>query len=111
MLALGTVGRRSGATRSTVVAYLRHGDAYAVGGLNLGSERDPAWCLNLRSEPRAWIDVGGERKPVVAREATGEEARTLWAGFIERLPATASSLALARARRNVPVFVLDPISR
>ena len=49
VLALTTTGRTSGAPRTTVVAYLQHADAYAVGALNLGSDRDPVWCLNLRS--------------------------------------------------------------
>ncbi|TMK99840.1 MAG: nitroreductase family deazaflavin-dependent oxidoreductase [Actinobacteria bacterium] len=109
VLALTTTGRRSGATRTTVVAYLQHADAYAVGALNLGSDRDPAWCLNLRSIPHAWIAVNGERKAVLAREATGTEAEALWRGFIERLPATANSRALAQ--RAVPMFVLDPVVR
>ena len=108
VLALTTTGRSSGAPRTTVVAYLRHADAYAVGALNLGSDRDPAWCLNLRSNPRALITVNGERKAVLAREATGTEAEALWRGFIERLPATANSRALAR--RAVPMFVLDPVA-
>jgi deazaflavin-dependent oxidoreductase (nitroreductase family) len=85
---------------------VRHGEAYAIGALNLGSDRDPAWCLNLRADPRAWIHVDGERKAVTAREATGEEAEELWKAFIERLPATANSRALAR--REVPMLVLDP---
>jgi deazaflavin-dependent oxidoreductase (nitroreductase family) len=109
VLALTTTGRRTGATRSTVVAYLRHGDTYAVGALNLGSARDPAWCLNLQSNPQASIEVNGKRETVVAREAKGDEAEMLWQGFIEQLPATANSRALAR--RDVPVFVLDPIAR
>src|ERR1700736_770671 len=54
VLALTTVGRRSGRPQSTVVAYLRHGDAYAAAALNLGSDRDPAWALNLRAEPAAY---------------------------------------------------------
>jgi F420H(2)-dependent quinone reductase len=109
VLALTTTGRRSGMPRTTVVAYLRHADAYAVAALNLGSDRDPAWCLNLRSNPHASITVNGERKAVLARQASGPEAEALWRGFIERLPATANSRALAQ--RAVPVFVLDPLAR
>ena len=70
---------------------------------------DPAWCLNLRSNPHASITVKGERKAVLARQASGPEAEALWRGFIERLPATANSRALAQ--RAVPVFVLDPVAR
>ena len=106
VLALTTTGRKSGKQRSTVVAYLEHGDAYAVGGVNLGSDHNPAWCLNLLANPDAWIEVNGERTAVRARRAQGEEAERLWAGFIERLPATRHSLALAQ--RDVPMMVLEP---
>lgn len=109
VLALTTIGRRSGTQRTTVVAYVRDGEAYAVGALNLGSDRDPAWCLNLRANPRAWIEVSGEREAVEAREASGEEAERLWQAFVERLPSIANSLRLAR--REVPMLVLTPPSR
>jgi deazaflavin-dependent oxidoreductase (nitroreductase family) len=106
VLALTTTGRRSGEKRTTVVAYLRHGDAYAVGAVNLGSDRNPAWCLNLLANPDAEIEVSGRRIQVHARRAEGEEASRLWDGFLEQLPATRHSLELAR--RDVPVMVLEP---
>jgi deazaflavin-dependent oxidoreductase (nitroreductase family) len=108
VLALTTIGRRSGAPRSTTVAYLRHGEAYAVTALNLGSPRDPAWALNLRSEARAWIYVDGERVEVISREAAAGEAAELWERWIARLPGTANFLSLAG--RHVPMIVLDPVS-
>jgi deazaflavin-dependent oxidoreductase (nitroreductase family) len=108
VLALTTIGRRSGSPRTTVLAYLQYGDAYAVGALNLGSDHDPAWCLNLRSDPHAWIEVNGERKAVEARQASGEEAEQLWQAFIARLPTIADSRALAR--REVPMLVLAPVA-
>jgi F420H(2)-dependent quinone reductase len=107
VLALTTTGRRSEKPRSTTVAYMRHGNAYAVGALNLGSDRDPAWCLNLRSDPHARIEVDGESKAVRARETHGEEAEQLWRAFIARLPVIAHSRRLAS--REVPMFVLDPL--
>jgi deazaflavin-dependent oxidoreductase (nitroreductase family) len=105
VLALTTTGRRSGIARSTTVAYIRHGDAYAVAALNLGSDRDPAWCLNLRADPRAWIYVDGERNAVEARQAEGREAEQLWRALIDRLPMTAKFRELAR--RPVPMLVLE----
>jgi deazaflavin-dependent oxidoreductase (nitroreductase family) len=105
VLALTTTGRRSGALRSTTVAYLEHGEAYAVASLNLGSDHHPAWCLNLRADPRAWIEVNGERREVRAREAEGAEADRLWGTFIDRLPTIADSRKLAR--REVPMWVLE----
>jgi F420H(2)-dependent quinone reductase len=107
VLALTTIGRRSGEPRSTVVAYVRQGDVYAVGALNLGSDRDPAWSLNLRDNPHAWIEVNGERQAVEAQVAGGEEAERLWQAFVDRLPAIANSRKLAR--RDVPMLVLAPV--
>jgi deazaflavin-dependent oxidoreductase (nitroreductase family) len=106
VLALTTRGRRSGQPRTTTLAYVPHGRAYAVGALNLGSDHDPAWCLNLRADPEAWIDVGGRRRAVRAREATGAEAEQLWGRFIDQLPQIRHTLAIVR--RDVPMIVLQP---
>ncbi len=107
VLALTTTGRRSGRPRSTTVAYVHHGSAYASAGLNLGSDRHPAWVLNLRADPRATIEVAGVRITVRAREATGAEADALWEAFGRQLSATARSRELAN--RDVPIFVWDPV--
>jgi F420H(2)-dependent quinone reductase len=108
VLSLTTIGRRSGRQRSTAVAYVRHGEGWAVGGLNLGSDHTPAWCLNLQAEPDAWVDVEGEGRTVRARQATCEEADRLWAAFIAQLPTIAYSRELAQ--REVPMMVLEPVS-
>ena len=108
ILAITTTGRRSGRLRSTTVAYVRHGGAYAVGALNLGSDHDPAWSLNLRADARAWIDVAGAHLAVAAREATGEEAELLWGRFSEHLPQTRNTRRIAQ--RDVPVWVLQPLT-
>lgn len=108
VLALTTTGRRTGNPRSTVVAYVRNGNGYAVGALNLGSDRNPAWCLNLLAEPRAQVTVNGRTEAVMARRAEGDEAERLWDAFIDRLPAIANSLRLPR--REVPMLVLEPLS-
>jgi deazaflavin-dependent oxidoreductase (nitroreductase family) len=90
------------------VAYVPRGDGWAVGALNLGSDRTPAWCLNLQADPKAWVEVEGQRVQVSAREAAGAEADALWAALIEQFPVTAHSRRLAR--RHVPVMVLTPVS-
>jgi F420H(2)-dependent quinone reductase len=105
VLGLHTVGRRSGRERSTAVAYLRDGGRYAVIGGNLGSTRDPAWCLNLEAEPNAWIDVDGKRLPVRSRRAAGQEAERLWAAYARRLPAVEPFREIAG--REIPIFVLE----
>src|SRR3954469_10210774 len=64
VLSLTTTGRRSGRLHSTTVAYLRDGENLVVAGVNLGSERPPAWALNLAAEPAAEVVVDGRRLAV-----------------------------------------------
>jgi deazaflavin-dependent oxidoreductase (nitroreductase family) len=109
VLVLTTTGRRSGASRSTVVAYVRTDDGYAVGGLNLGSDRDPAWALNLAADPRAEICVAGKRLAVRARPVDGREAEALWQAFTRQFGQIAATLAIVR--REPPIYVLEPSSR
>jgi deazaflavin-dependent oxidoreductase (nitroreductase family) len=106
VLSLTTTGRRSGRLRSTTVAYMRDGDAYVVTAVALGSERDPAWVLNLTANPAAEIEVGGRRIPVIARRARGREEERLWRRWVERLPATESFREISG--RQIPVMVLEP---
>jgi deazaflavin-dependent oxidoreductase (nitroreductase family) len=108
VLALTTTGRLSSRRRTTTLAYVRHGDAFAVGALNLGSDRDPAWCLNLRADPRARIHVAGFTHVVRAREASGDEAQELWRRFVAQLPQIRHALRIAR--RHVPIIVLEPVT-
>jgi F420H(2)-dependent quinone reductase len=105
VLSLTTTGRRSGRARSTAVAYMRLGDDYLVTAANLGSERDPAWVLNLVADPRAEIEVEGTRIAVLARVASGEEASQLWQRWTARLPAAETFRVIAG--REIPVVVLE----
>jgi deazaflavin-dependent oxidoreductase (nitroreductase family) len=106
VLALTTTGRRSGKLRTTTLAYTTCGAGYAITALNLGSDRDPAWCLNLRANPAAAVYVEGRRETVRAREATGSEAERLWDRFTQQLPQVENTRRVAR--RHVPIIVLEP---
>ena len=106
VLSLTTVGRRTGQRRSTAVAYLPDGAAYAVFGMNLGSERDPAWSLNLEACPEGSVVLGGRSIDVRARRARGEEADRLWGMYRGRLPAVERFRAIAG--REIPIWLLEP---
>jgi F420H(2)-dependent quinone reductase len=106
VLSLTTTGRRSGQQRSTIVAYLRDGDDYAVFAMNLGNERDPAWCLNLDANPQAAVHVDGKGLRVSARRVSGAEAERLWGLYVARLPASEHFRAISG--REIPIFVLAP---
>ena len=78
-LVLETTGRRSGAQRKVVLAYLPDGDGYIVLASNFGQERPPAWWLNLEARGEAMVILAGRRVPVRARELQGDERRVVLA--------------------------------
>ena len=106
VLLLQTTGRRSGRPRTTPVQYLADGHTFVVVASDGGAARPPAWYLNLRAHPDAWIDVGGRSVDVRAQEATGQERAELW----QRLTAANRFLerAASKAGRELPLMALVP---
>jgi F420H(2)-dependent quinone reductase len=106
MLVLTTVGRKSGQTRSTPVAYLKRGDAFAVLPSNAGNDRVPAWWLNLQAEPSAEVLAEGGRHKVRARQADPDEDESIWAEFAQMNPGFDEYRNLTE--RRIPVVLLEP---
>lgn len=106
VLLLTTTGRRSGATRTAPVLYMRDGESLVVIGSNAGNERAPAWSLNLRANPQAEVQVGAERHPVTAHLVAEPERSRLW----QRMNEEYSGFEDYRRHtsRDIPVFVLQP---
>lgn len=106
-LILTTTGRRSGRTRSNPVLYVTDGDAYVVVGSNWGLPRQPAWALNLLSNPSATAIIKGRRVPVRARLTAGPERDRLWRRLVAEWPAY-ETYAAAAGSRPLHVFRLEP---
>jgi deazaflavin-dependent oxidoreductase (nitroreductase family) len=109
ILVLTTVGRKSGKRRSTPLGYVRYGAGFAVLASNAGSDRAPAWWLNLEAQPRAEVLAGSTRYTVEARQASADEDESLWREFARLNPGYDEYRKLTD--RRVPVVVLEPIAR
>src|SRR5437016_5079344 len=83
VLLLDHVGRKTGRTRTTPVLYLRDGADLVIVGSRGGSDAMPAWFLNLKSGRETTVQVGSERRAVIAREASDEERERLWPRLVE----------------------------
>jgi deazaflavin-dependent oxidoreductase (nitroreductase family) len=79
MLALRTVGRRTGAERLAIVAYFEDGPNLVTMAMNGGGEAEPAWWLNLQAHPDATVELVDGQRNVHARAALGDERNRLWA--------------------------------
>jgi deazaflavin-dependent oxidoreductase (nitroreductase family) len=103
-LLLTTVGRKSGQVRTVPLTYMQDGDAYVLVASNGGSDRHPAWWLNLRAAPRANVQVRGDRFEIAAAEAQGAERERLWAAVKKFNPFYAQYEQITD--RRIPVVVL-----
>ena len=106
VLLLTTTGRRSGQPRTAPVVYLADGERVAVIGSNTGSDRAPAWSLNLKANPDCEVQVRGERRPRRARIAEGEERAGLWRAMNQQYAGFDDYEQ--RTSRDIAVFVLEP---
>ncbi len=106
VLLLTTVGRRSGRPRTAPVVYLADGERLIVIGSNAGHAKTPAWSLNLEANPVAEVELGAERRNVLARVAEGEERAELWRKVNEMY--SGFDDYSARTTREIRLFVLEP---
>lgn len=105
MLLLTTTGRRSGEERVTPLLYIEDGDDFVVVASNGGTEKVPAWWLNLQAKPDGRVQAGREHHAVSAREATPAETERLWSKLREAYEFFDDYQA--RTARTIPVVVLE----
>ena len=106
MLILTTKGRRSGKYRKVPLGYFMDDDSYVVIASYGGSPRNPAWYLNLLSEPRAVVQVKGRRIAVTAENADAATRERLWARLVAR--AHYYQNFQDRTERLIPLMFLTP---
>jgi deazaflavin-dependent oxidoreductase (nitroreductase family) len=77
-LLLTTAGRKSGLPRSNGLTYCRDRGDLIVVASNGGSDRPPAWLLNLQANPKVTVRLGRRVMAASARMADAEEREQLW---------------------------------
>jgi deazaflavin-dependent oxidoreductase (nitroreductase family) len=106
LLALTTIGRRTGRLHTVGLASYPVEAGWALVGSASGAPSEPHWVRNLRENPAAWITLRRRRIPVLAEVLDGERKRPLW----ERITATAPFFDefQRKAQRDIPIVVLRP---
>jgi len=105
ILLLTTHGRKSGEPRTTPLIHRVDDDRWVVVASKGGWPSHPVWYQNLLAEPDAEIQVLGERIPVRASAAAGEERARLWQAMVGAWPAYDEYQQ--RTDREIPVVVLQ----
>ena len=107
VLMLTTTGRKTGRPRETMLTTpLRDGDTIMLVASKGGDDRNPAWFLNLRDNPKVTVLMDGHSTPMTARIAHATEKAELW----PRIIADHGNYGAYQAKtdRDIPVVVLEP---
>jgi deazaflavin-dependent oxidoreductase (nitroreductase family) len=106
ILLLDHVGAKSGAHRTTPLAYTEDGDDLIVVASKGGFPRHPAWYHNVVANPETTVQVGSRRRPVHARVANSQERKRLWPLALEVYGGYAGYQE--RTDREIPLVILEP---
>ena len=104
---LTTIGRRTGNQHTIPVFHLQDGERVILCNVTPHGERANPWVLNLRAQPLARVQLGGQVRTYRARPATTVEVERYWPQLLRVWPAY-ERFYREGGRRSV--FVLDPIT-
>jgi deazaflavin-dependent oxidoreductase (nitroreductase family) len=110
-LILHTVGAKTGAERSSSLAYARDGDSYLVVASKGGAPQSPGWYHNLKANPEVEVNVARRRFKASARPVTPDDAdyARLWQ-LVNAMKNNENryNVYQKRTSRPIPVVVLTP---
>ncbi len=101
-----TTGRKSGRPRTTPTLYLDDGDRVILPASFGGRDSDPAWYLNLESNPEVHVQIRSRHLDLKARDATDDERNRYWPRLIKMYPPYRGYRQAAD--RVIPMVVCEP---
>jgi F420H(2)-dependent quinone reductase len=101
-------GAKSGKLRKTPLMRVEHDGTYAAVASQGGAPEHPSWYHNFVADPRVDVQDGPEPKEYVAREVEGDERAEWWKRATAVWPDYDDYQA--KTDRQIPVFVLEPVS-
>ena len=107
LLYLTTVGRKSGKSRTVPLAFVRDGEDYVVAASNGGSDWQPAWWLNLQSEPQAKIQVDRAEVVIIGSAVAESDRAELWQRLSDQLDSYDGYQR--KVRRQIDLVRLRPV--
>jgi deazaflavin-dependent oxidoreductase (nitroreductase family) len=108
LILLTTIGARSGKIRKTPLMRVEHDGEYAVVASLGGAPQNPVWYHNVKAHPRVELQDGPANNDYEAREVFGDEKAVWWERAVAAWPDYAEYQT--RTDRQIPVFVLTPVS-
>jgi deazaflavin-dependent oxidoreductase (nitroreductase family) len=104
LLLLTTTGAKSGATRTTPLAYSADGERLIIIASYAGNPKHPAWFLNLQANPQVTVELPNETFTTNVVITEGEERQRLFDQQAAQMPNFAEYQA--KTTREIPVIVI-----
>ena len=108
VLELTTTGRKTGQPHSVLLTSpVQERNTFVLVASRGGTDKSPAWLLNLQNNPEVEVAVqGGTKRRMRARVATAEERARLWPLVVARYGHYAAYQR--RTQREFPLVLLEP---
>ena len=104
-----TTGSKSGQLRTVPLVYLRDGDRVVLVASQGGLPNNPMWYGNLVKDPKVEVQVGRQRRAMVAHTADADERAALWPRLVDMYADFANYQSWTD--REIPVVVCEPLSK
>jgi deazaflavin-dependent oxidoreductase (nitroreductase family) len=108
VILLTTRGVKSGKLRKVPLMRVEHDGLYAIVASLGGAPKHPVWYYNVKAEPHVELQDGTVTRDFRAREVTGDEKADWWKRAVAAYPDYADYQK--KTDRQIPVFVLEPVS-
>jgi deazaflavin-dependent oxidoreductase (nitroreductase family) len=109
ILALHSVGAKSGQPRISPLVYVRDGDDVMLIGTNFGQPKHPGWTANLLAHPGAEVEIGPVRLAVHATMVDDDTWARMFPEFVAVYPGYANYLG-RREGLTPRMFRLTPVA-
>ena len=103
-----TTGRKTGKKRTIPIACYPYKDSIAVSASNSGSDKHPAWYLNIVANPAVSVRLGQKTFKARAVVVTDEEREALWQQIVDNNKHQGEYLE--KTTRKIPLVWLKRVS-
>jgi len=104
ILLLTTMGRKSGQPRMLPLLYLGVDEGYVIVASYAGSDKHPAWFLNIEADANVELQVGADKFSATAEIVDDEQRALLWPKLVDMYGDYA--VYQARSARKIPVVLI-----
>ncbi|GAA3090511.1 hypothetical protein GCM10010464_62960 [Pseudonocardia yunnanensis] len=101
-------GAKTGKLRKVPLMRVENDGQYAIVASLGGAPKNPVWYYNVKGDPHVDLQDGTVTKDYTAREVFGDEKAEWWERSVAAYPPYADYQK--KTDRQIPVFVLDPIT-